>query len=404
MTGVVVIGAGQAATSFVAKFRKFDADTPLSIYGDESVIPYQRPPLSKKYATGDMEKSQLFLRPESWYTDKHIDVQTGVSVTSIDRGAHTIQLSDGRSIPWTKLAITTGSRVRKLPDTVTKGLSGIHYIRTLADADGFGMALQPGRRVIIIGGGYIGLEAAAVCAAKGMQVTLIEASDRILQRVACAETSDWFRTLHTEHGVDIREGLGLSHFEGQNGAVTGAMLTDGSLIEVDAAVIGIGIIPNTELAADCGLTVDNGIVVNGQCQTSDPDIYAAGDCAITDFKGLPTRLESVPNANDQASVAGHHAATGDVANYIAKPWFWSDQYNVKLQIAGLNRGYTNVVVRPGEKPQSVAHFYYADDQLVAVDALNMPRVYMVGKRMIEAGKNISRAQAADTDFDLKTLV
>ncbi len=404
MAGVIVIGAGQAAASFVAKFRSLDADTPVTVFGDEPVIPYQRPPLSKKYATGEMAREQLFLRPEQWYTDQNIDLQTGVAVTSIDRDARVVHLSDGCSAAWSKLVITTGSRVRELPDTLTKGLSGIHYMRTLADADRFGAELQPTRRVVIVGGGYIGLEAAAVCAAKGLKVTLVEAAERILQRVACAETSDWFRKLHQAEGVEIREAVGLSQFEGQEGKLTGATLADGTLIEADAAVVGIGIIPNTELAADCDLQVDNGIVVNGQCQTSDADIYAAGDCAVTDFKGLPTRLESVPNASDQATVAGIHAATGDVPGYVAKPWFWSDQFDVKLQIAGLNRGYTDVVVRAGNTPRSASHFYYADGQLVAIDAMNSPRVYMIGKRIIEAGKNILPEQAADTELELKSLM
>lgn len=404
MSGVIVIGAGQAAASFAAKFRSLDAETPLTIFGDEPVIPYQRPPLSKKYATGEMEKPQLFLRPESWYADQNVDLQTNVSVTSIDRAARVVHLSDGRTAPWSKLMIATGSRVRELPAAVTHGLSGVHYVRTLADADRFGVELQEGRRVVIVGGGYIGLEAAAVCAAKGMKVTLVEASERILQRVACAETSDWFRALHSSEGVDIREGIGLSHFEGKDGALTGAVLADGTRIDADAAVVGIGIIPNTELASQAGLSVDNGIVVNGQCQTNDPDIYAAGDCAVTAFKGLPTRLESVPNAIDQASVAGIHAATGEVPDYVAKPWFWSDQFDVKLQIAGLNRGYTDVVTRAGDTARSAAHFYYSGDQLLAIDAMNAPRVYMIGKRLIEAGKTILPAQAADTAFDLKSLM
>ncbi len=404
MSGVIVIGAGQAAASFAAKFRGLDPDTPLTIFGDEPSIPYQRPPLSKKYATGDMEKAQLFLRPESWYADQNIDLQTNASVVSIDRAARMVHLSDGRSAPWSKLMIATGSRVRELSASVTQGLSGIHYVRSLADADHFGGELQEGRRVVIVGGGYIGLEAAAVCAAKGMNVTLVEASERILQRVACLETSDWFRALHRAEGVDIRESVGLSHFEGQDDALARAVLTDGTVIAADAAVVGIGIIPNTELAADCGLTVDNGIVVNGQCQTNDPAIYAAGDCAVTMFKGLPTRLESVPNAIDQATVAGTHAATGVAPDYVARPWFWSDQYDVKLQIAGLNRGYSDVVTRAGDAPRSAAHFYYDGDQLLAIDAMNAPRIYMIGKRLIEAGKTILPDQAADTEFDLKSLM
>ena len=377
MTGVIIIGAGQAAASFVAKFRALDQKTALTIYGDEPEIPYQRPPLSKKYATGDMAKAQLYLRPETWYSDQNIRLKTSVEVTSIDRTKRTVHLSDGTIAKWTKLMIATGSRVRELPQSVTNNLSGLHYVRTLEDADHFGEVLKSGRRIVIVGGGYIGLEAAAVCAQKGMKVTLVEAGARILQRVACEETSAWFKRLHVEEGIDIKEGVGLSHFEGQGGKLTRAVLSDKSVIDAEVAVVGIGILPNTELAEACELVVENGIVVNGVCQTNDPDIYAAGDCAVTDYNGISTRLESVPNAIDQATVAGIHAATGAAPNYVAKPWFWSDQFDVKLQIAGLNRGYTSVVTRPGKTSRSMAHFYYRGDTLLAIDAMNAPSVYMI---------------------------
>ena len=404
MTGVIIIGAGQAAASFVAKFRALDQKTALTIYGDEPEIPYQRPPLSKKYATGDMAKAQLYLRPETWYSDQNIRLKTSVEVTSIDRTKRTVHLSDGTIAKWTKLMIATGSRVRELPQSVTNNLSGLHYVRTLEDADHFGEVLKSGRRIVIVGGGYIGLEAAAVCAQKGMKVTLVEAGARILQRVACEETSAWFKRLHVEEGIDIKEGVGLSHFEGQGGKLTRAVLSDKSVIDAEVAVVGIGILPNTELAEACELVVENGIVVNGVCQTNDPDIYAAGDCAVTDYNGISTRLESVPNAIDQATVAGIHAATGAAPNYVAKPWFWSDQFDVKLQIAGLNRGYTSVVTRPGKTSRSMAHFYYRGDTLLAIDAMNAPSVYMIGKRLLEAGKTIPPEQAADVEFNLKSLL
>jgi len=404
MNGVIVIGAGQAAASFCAKFRALEHRTPLTIYGDEPEIPYQRPPLSKKYATGDMVRSQLYLRPESWYTDQNIELNTSVKVTCIDRAKRVVHLSDGTTAQWSKLMIATGSKVRELPQSVTNNLSGLHYIRTLEDANKFGDVLKQGRRIVIVGGGYIGLEAAAVCAQKGMKVTLVEAGLRILQRVACRETSEWFKRLHSEEGVDIKEGVGLSHFEGRGGKMTRAVLNDQSVIEAEVAVVGIGILPNTELAEECGLAVENGIVVNGVCQTNDLDIYAAGDCAVTDYKGILTRLESVPNAIDQATIAGTHAATGAAPNYVAKPWFWSDQFDVKLQIAGLNRGYTSVVTRAGKTSRSIAHFYYRGETLLAIDAMNAPSVYMIGKRLLEAGKTIPPEHAADPEFNLKSLM
>ena len=404
MNGVIVIGAGQAAASFCAKFRALEHRTPLTIYGDEPEIPYQRPPLSKKYATGDMVRSQLYLRPESWYADQNIELNTSVKVTCIDRAKRVLHLSDGTTAQWSKLMIATGSKVRELPQSVTNNLSGLHYIRTLEDANKFGDVLKQGRRIVIVGGGYIGLEAAAVCAQKGMKVTLVEAGLRILQRVACRETSEWFKRLHSEEGVDIREGVGLSHFEGRGGKLTRAVLNDQSVIEAEVAVVGIGILPNTELAEECGLAVENGIVVNGVCQTNDLDIYAAGDCAVTDYKGILTRLESVPNAIDQATIAGTHAATGAAPNYVAKPWFWSDQFDVKLQIAGLNRGFTSVVTRAGKTSRSIAHFYYHGETLLAIDAMNAPSVYMIGKRLLEAGKTILPEHAADHEFNLKSLM
>ena len=404
MNGVIVIGAGQAAASFCAKFRALEHRTPLTIYGDEPEIPYQRPPLSKKYATGDMVRSQLYLRPESWYTDQNIELNTSVKVTCIDRAKRVVHLSDGTTAQWSKLMIATGSKVRELPQSVTNNLSGLHYIRTLEDANKFGDVLKQGRRIVIVGGGYIGLEAAAVCAQKGMKVTLVEAGLRILQRVACRETSEWFKRLHSEEGVDIKEGVGLSHFEGRGGKMTRAVLNDQSVIEAEVAVVGIGILPNTELAEECGLAVENGIVVNGVCQTNDLDIYAAGDCAVTDYKGILTRLESVPNAIDQATIAGTHAATGAAPNYVAKPWFWSDQFDVKLQIAGLNRGFTSVVTRAGKTSRSIAHFYYHGETLLAIDAMNAPSVYMIGKRLLEAGKTIPPEHAADPEFNLKSLM
>lgn len=404
MSSVVVVGAGQAAASFAQRFRKLDPDTPLTIIGDEPVIPYQRPPLSKKYAVGEMSAEQLNLKSETWYTKQNIDLRTSTTVNAIDRKAKLVQLSDGSELPWTKLCLATGSSVRRLPQSVTGDFPGIHYLRSVADADAFATLLNTAKKVLIAGGGYIGLEVAAVCASKGMEVTVVEAADRILQRVACKETSDWFRTLHQSNGVTIKEGIGLSHFEGEKDGVTHAVLADDTVCEIDAAVVGIGIIPNADLAQACGLRVSDGIVVDQHCRTSDPTIYAAGDCAIAEYDGQPTRLESVPNAIDQATIAGENAATDGEVQYDAKPWFWSEQYDVKLQIAGLNRGYDQVVVRDGLVEGSCSHFYYRAGLLKAVDAMNDARIYMSCKRLLSAGKTVSPEQAADKSFDLKSLL
>ncbi|MEM8980207.1 MAG: FAD/NAD(P)-binding oxidoreductase [Pseudomonadota bacterium] len=403
MFGILIIGAGQAAASFSASYRAVDPDTPITLVGQEPSIPYQRPPLSKKYALGEMSVAQLHLRPDTWYADQNVTLITGQAVTEISREAKSAKLSDGRELSWDKLFFATGADVRRLPESVTKGLSNILYLRSLADADALAEKLEAGKRIVIVGGGYIGLEAAAVCAKQGMNVTLLEAAPRILQRVACAETADWFRELHESEGVRIIEGTGLSHFEGHDGTLQAAHLSDGTVLEADLALVGIGIVPNVNLAEAAGLRVATGIEVDHTGQTSDPAIYAAGDCAEFRYQGQPTRLESVPNAIDQATIAAQ-AMSGQDVTYLVKPWFWSDQYDVKLQIAGLNRGYDQVVTRPCEKPRSAAHFYYREGQLCAVDAMNEPRVYMVSKRLLEAGKTIAPEQAMDPAFELKSLL
>jgi 3-phenylpropionate/trans-cinnamate dioxygenase ferredoxin reductase subunit len=311
-----------------------------------------------------------------------------------------VALADGSSLTYDKLALTTGSHPRTLPATIGGMLDGVFSVRDLKDADAMAPAFTAGKKVLIIGGGYIGLEAAAVASKLGLHVTLVEMGERILQRVAAPQTSDFFRDLHTSHGVDIREGVGLDRLLGTD-HVTGARLTDGSELDINFAVVGVGIMPATALAESAGVTVDNGIVTNAHAQTSNADIYAAGDCATLEFNGQTIRVESVGNAIDQAEVAAQHIAGHEVA-YAPRPWFWSDQYDCKLQIAGLNIGYDDVHVRMGDDGQS--HWYYAGDTLLAVDAMNDPRNYMIGKRLIEAGKSPTPAQITDPDTDMKALL
>lgn len=402
-TEVLVIGGGQSAASFIARLRQKDSDCNITLLGDESHLPYQRPPLSKKYAVGEMSSEQLLLRPEDWYETNQITCRTGEQVASIDAETRKVVTNTGSSYPWDKLFLATGSRPRSLPDAIGGNLPGVYLLRSIADADNFAAELGEGRRVAIIGGGYIGLEAAAVCASKGLNVTLVEAAERILQRVACPETSDWFRELHTSHGVSVHEGVGLEKIGEENGKAGKVVLTNGETLEVDFVLVGIGIIPNAELASEAGLDVDGGIAVDAFCRTSNPDIYAAGDCAAFQYDGQLTRLESVQNAIDQAECAADNLC-GEERAYKPYPWFWSDQYDVKLQIAGLNRGYDRIVIRPGEREGAISHFYFSGDRMLAVDSMNDPRTYMVAKKMLEAGKNISPEQASDTDLVLKTLM
>ena len=401
MAHIVVIGAGQAGASLVARLRKNGFNGDITLIGAEPVLPYQRPPLSKAYLLGDMTLERLFLRPAAFYDDQNITVKLGQSVTAIDPVAKTVTLGD-EVVGYDQLALTTGSDPRRLPAAIGGDLDGVFVVRGLEDVDAMAPAVVPGAKVLIVGGGYIGLEAAAVAAKKGVSVTLVEMADRILQRVAAPETSDYFRALHRSHGVDIREGVGLDRLLGTDGKVTGAVLSDGTELVVDFVIAGVGITPATGVAELAGLALNNGIEVDALGRTSDPAIWAAGDCACFPYKGGRLRLESVPNAIDQAECVAGNMLGGEKA-YVPQPWFWSDQYDVKLQIAGLNTGYDRVISRQGEG-HSASFWYYQGDTLLAVDAMNDPRAYMIGKRLIEAGKSPDPAVIADAGRDLKALL
>lgn len=400
MRHVVVIGAGQAGLSLVAKLRNGGFDGDITLIGAEPVPPYQRPPLSKAYLMGDMTLERLFLRPESYFAEQKIDLRLGEAVRGIDTSAQTVTLGDAQ-LAYDELVLTTGSAPNRLPDAIGGALDGVHVVRDLADVDAMAPRFVEGARVLIVGGGYIGLEAASVAAKLGLQVTLVEMSERILQRVASPQTSDFFRDLHRGHGVDIREGVGLETLLGE-GAVRGARLSDGSELEVDFVIVGVGIRPETRLAEAAGIEIENGIKVDAQGRTSAAQVWAAGDCASFPYGDARIRLESVPNAIEQAECVAQNIMGADKA-YVAKPWFWSDQYDVKLQIAGLNTGYDRVVTRRTDAG-TVAFWYYRDDTLLAVDAMNDPRGYMVGKRLIEAGKSPTPEAIADPETNLKALL
>ena len=399
MSGIVIIGAGQAGASLAIKLRALGYKGDVTLVGEEKFPPYQRPPLSKKYLLGDMALDRLYLRPRDFYTEQLISLRLGARVTAINPTAKTISIGD-ETLSYDHLALTTGSTPRLLPAAIGGRLNGVFAVRSLADVGAMQPAFESGGHVLIIGGGYIGLEAAAVAAAKGLKVTLVEMADRILQRVACAETSDYFRTLHQSHGVTILEGVGLERLTGE-GYVNRAILSNGEALEIDFAIVGVGILPCTSLAEAAGLTLNNGIETNSHSETSIPSIWAAGDCASFPYQGDRIRLESVPNAIDQAEIVAANML-GAGKDYVATPWFWSDQYEVKLQIAGLNTGFTDVVVRDSSATRS--HWYYKSGALLAVDAMNDPRAYMVAKRLIEAGKSVDPSIAADPQSDLKALL
>ena len=398
---VVIVGGGQAGQSVVETLRKEGFEGEITLVCDEPVRPYQRPPLSKKYLLGEWDLERLFFKPEGYYAETAVDLRLGTAVVAIDTAARSVNLADGEVVRYGHLVLATGSRARLLPAAIGGDLGNVFPVRNLTDVHHLSAALAPGRRVLIVGGGYIGLEAAAVMSKLGLEATLIEAAPRILQRVAAEATSDYFRELHESRGVSVREGVGLVRLTGE-GAVREAQLEDGSVMPVDLVIVGIGIQPNTELAEGAGITCGNGIMVDSACRTSTPGVLAAGDCASFSWRGRRIRLESVQNAVDQAAVAAS-TILGRPADYGPVPWFWSDQYEVKLQIAGLSQGHDKVVARPGARDGSLSIWYYAGDELIAVDAMNEPRAYMLGKRWLEQGESPPAESVADPAIDLKTL-
>lgn len=397
---VVIIGAGQAGAALAAKLRGLGHTGPLTLIGDEAAPPYQRPPLSKAYLMGEMEAERLWLRGPEFWADQRVEMRLGAPVTGVDTVARTVTVG-GEVIGYDHLALTTGSAPRRLPGAVGGDLGGVYTVRTLADVDAMRAEFVPGRRVVIVGGGYIGLEAAAVASKLGLEVTVLEMAPRILQRVASPETAAHIRALHARHGVTVLENTGLDRLLG-DGRVRAARLADGREIAADFVIVGVGVTPNTALAALAGIEIDNGIATDTYGRTSAPHVWAAGDCASFPWQGGRLRLESVGNAIDQAEVVAANMLGAALA-YDARPWFWSDQYDCKLQIAGLNTGYDRVVTRAGEGG-AVSFWYYRGDTLLALDAMSDARAYMVGKRLIEAGKSPDPARVADAGTDLKALL
>ena len=397
---IVILGAGQAAASMAARLRSKGHQGQITIIGAEPVAPYQRPPLSKAYMLGKMGLDRLVLRGEEWWHDQNITLRQGERATAIDTAAKTVLTEKGR-IDYDVLALTLGAHPRRLPAAMGGALPGVHVIRDLADVDALQPQMQADRNLIVLGGGYIGLEAAAVARSLGLNVTLIEAAPRILGRVAAPETADLIRNLHREHGVTLLEGVGVDRIIGTDRA-TGVRLVDGRELPADLVITGIGITPEAELAEQAGLSVENGIVTDEYGRTSVADIWAAGDCANVLTPAGRMRLESVGNAIDMAEAVADNIL-GTAQPYIPKPWFWSDQYDAKLQIAGLGTGYDQIVTRGGANPHSGSVWYFREGRLIAVDALNDARAYMIGKRLIEAGKSPSMDAIAEAS-DLKELL
>ena len=406
MTGtgerIVIAGAGHAAGQVVATLRQHKFAGRIVLVGDEPWLPYQRPPLSKKFLAGEIPSERLYFKPESFYDDPQIEIHLQTRVTAIDRDAKMLRIDGGDDIGYDKLVLALGSRARHL-NIEGADLEGVHYLRSISDVAGIRGALDDGRRLVIIGAGYIGLEVAAVTRTLGHDVTVVEMADRVMSRVVSPEISDFYQIQHTNQGVKLRLGTTVAALRGRK-RVEGAETGDGEIIPADLVVVGIGIVANTELADDAGLQVDDGIVVDDHCQTSDADIYAVGDCTWhpNPVYGRSLRLESVHNAVEQAKTAASNLCRME-SRYAQVPWFWSDQYDLKLQIAGLSEGYDDVVIRGNPAEKSFACLYLRDSRLIAVDAVNAPRDFVQSKALIAEGTIIASDKLANVEESLKDL-
>lgn len=399
----IIIGASHAAAQLAPSLRQEGWDGPILIVGDESFIPYHRPPLSKAYLLGEKTVDELLIRPADAYGRHGIEFRLGVRVESIDRQAKMLTLVSGEQLAYAKLAICTGTRVRtvNLPGSE---LAGVHYLRNIEDIDRIRQTVRPQGRAVIVGGGYIGLETAAVLNQLGMQVTVLEMADRVLARVTAPQVSAFFQRVHEQEGVSIQTAVAVSGFAG-DGRVERVLCADGRQFAADLVIIGVGVVPNVELAAQAGLATDNGILVDACARTADPDIVAVGDCTLhpSPYYGF-IRLESVPNATEQAKSAAA-ALCGKDKPYAALPWFWSDQYDMKLQIAGLNQGYDQVVVRGDrEIGRSFCAFYLKQGKLIAADCVNRAQEFMFSKRLIIENIEVNAQQLADESIPLKSLL
>ncbi|WP_255840611.1 NAD(P)/FAD-dependent oxidoreductase [Pseudomonas benzenivorans] len=385
---IVIVGAGQAAVSCAARLRTLSSGCSINLIGDEPYLPYQRPPLSKAFLTGELSVERLALKPRDWYDAQAIGLKTASPVSRIDRRERLVILEDGEQLPYDKLVLATGSRPRVLPESLTRNASRIYTLRGIADAEMLKGELLPGRRLLVVGGGYVGLEFAASAAKAGLQVVLVEAAERILGRVAASETADYFRELHRSHGVEIRENVGVLAICDTEGARR-ASLSNGEQIDADFVVVGIGAIANDRLALECGLETRNGVLVNENGQTSDPLIFAAGDCATLLGEAVTARIESVQNAIEQGDAVAH-SLLGQIAPPRKTPWFWSDQFDAKLQIAGINSGFDRTEVKAGTRVGAQSIWYYAGETLIAVDAINDPVTYMTVRRILDARMSTSK--------------
>ena len=406
----LIVGAGHAAGECATSIRDQGWTGRIMLIGEEPHLPYQRPPLSKAFLSGELSAEQLYLKPKATYDKARIEFIPNTRAERIDRATHVVTLSDGREIGYSKLVIATGGHARRL---ALPGIEAIekqpnfHYLRTLDHVARIRMQFHTGARLVIIGGGYIGLEVAAVAVKRGLHVTVLEALPRVLARVTAPELSAFYERVHREAGVDVRTSTAVSSFEldACGDAVAAVVCADGSRIPADLVIVGVGLQPATELASAAGLAVDNGIVVDEHTRTSDPDIFAIGDCTNhpNGLLGRRLRLESVPNAMEQARTA---AATlcGKERVYNSVPWFWSDQYDLKLKMVGLSQGYDELVMRGAPESRSFSAFYLKDGVMLAADTVSRPQEFMLAKRFVGEKIPVRATDLADDSIPLKSLL
>ena len=400
---VLIVGAGHAGFQLAASLRQHGFGGRIGLINDEAHLPYQRPPLSKAYLKGEGRPDSLMFRPDKFYRDQNIELIADRAV-SIDRSAHRLLLASGASLDYWHLVLATGARNRLL-DIPNANLRDVRYLRTLNESETLRQQIAPGQRVVVVGAGFIGLEFAATARAKGLEVDVVELGPRVMARAVTAEISAFFEARHAAAGIRIHFGVQATGIEGDGVSVIGVSLSDGRHLPADLVVVGVGVLPNVELADEAGLAVASGIIVNEQLLTSDPDISAIGDCALfasPRFGGL-LRLESVQNAADHARCVAARL-TGDAKTYDGLPWFWSDQGPDKLQIAGLTTGYDHVVVRGDAGQGSFSAFCYKSGQLVGVESVNRASDHVFGRKILGLNRSITPEQAGDLSFDLKAAL
>ena len=401
---VVIVGGGQAALQTADSLRREKFAGRITLLSAEDHPPYQRPPLSKAFLSGDLEQERIYIRPDSYFTERDIDLQLSTEVTEIDRIGRVVRTGDDKSIPYDHLVLAVGARVRPLPAANVE-LAGIHYLRTLDDSLAIRHEFEKARRVAVIGGGFIGLEVGAVALKAGKAVTVIEMDERLMGRAVAPILSDYYLDVHRSHGGQILFGEKVIGFDGDGGRVTTVRCESGQAIEADLVVIGIGVVPNIELAVASGLPCTNGIDVDEFTRTEDPKIHAIGDCAYhpNHIFGRNLRLESVQNAVDQARVAAANIA-GQERTYSEVPWFWSDQFDLKLQMVGLSAGHDDIAIRGRREDKKFSIFYFQSSRLIAIDSINRPADHMAGRKLLPAGARVTPEQAADESFNLKDLL